>query len=103
MGYRYTVRASFEDPQVACEWIEWLAGGHCREVIEGGATRAEVFRHDGTEPTVEVRYDFPDRATFEAYEQRHAPRLREEGLLRFPVERGIAYQRSCGEVVHSED
>lgn len=39
------------------------------------------------------------RACFETYERDHAPRLRAEGLARFPVESGIRYSRSLGEIV----
>ena len=51
----------------------------------------------------EVHYDFPDRTCFEAYELEHATGLREEGLRRFPTERGIIYERACGNVIHEED
>ena len=102
MSFQYTVQATFEDPAVAREWIDWLVEGHCAEVREGGATSAQVVRLEGDSITLEVRYDFPDRTTFEHYEAEHAPRLREDGLERFPVARGIRYRRSCGEVVHFE-
>ncbi|MAJ47246.1 MAG: hypothetical protein CBC35_08325 [Planctomycetes bacterium TMED75] len=102
MSFRYTVQATFEDLEVAREWIDWLVEGHCAEVRKGGASNAQVVRLEGDPITLEVRYDFPDRETFERYEADHAPRLREDGLQRFPVERGIRYRRSCGEVVHFE-
>ena len=103
MSFRYTVQATFEDLEVAREWVDWLVEGHCAEVRKGGATNAQVVRIDGEEIVLEVRYDFPDRATFERYEAEHAPRLREDGLERFPIERGIQYARTSGEVVHFED
>ena len=102
MSYRYTVKASFLDEQIANEWVEWLRNGHCSEVLDGGATKAEVVALDGTPISFEVRYDFPDRATFERYEETHAPRLRAEGLERFPVDRGVEYTRSTGTVAHKE-
>ena len=103
MSFRYTVQATFDELEVAREWIDWLVEGHCADVRKGGAINAQIVRIDGDPIVLEVRYDFPDRATFERYEAEHAPRLREEGLDRFPVERGIRYTRSCGEVIHSQD
>ena len=44
MTYRYTVRAFFEDQEVADEWVRWLQEGHCREVLSGGARRAEILQ-----------------------------------------------------------
>ena len=52
------------------------------------------------ELTFEVRYRFPSRQAFDHYEQEIAPRLRAEGLKRFPPEKGISYRRSVGEVVN---
>ena len=99
MAYRYTVQARFSDEDVAKEWIAWLKTGHCQEVLAGGASRVEVLKLDGTAHEFEVRYDFPNRDTFAAYEREHAPRLRAEGLDRFPVERGVRYARSTGVVL----
>ncbi len=99
MAYRYTVQAIFTDTDVAEEWVHWLKTGHCQEVLDGGATRVEVLQIDGKELGFEVRYDFPNRETFAAYERDHAPRLRAEGLDRFPTERGVRYARSTGAVI----
>jgi hypothetical protein len=95
----YTVAATFEDPAVADEWLRWLAEGHVAEVLAGGATSAVVVELDGPKRSFEVRYRFPSRQAFEAYERDHAPRLRAEGLLRFPTSRGVGYSRSLGVVV----
>ena len=103
MTYRYTVRAFFEDEIVAEEWVRWLQDGHCREVLDGGARRAEILKIEDVGNGFEVRYDFQDKASFEHYERTHAPRLREEGLTRFPTDRGITYERACGCVIHEED
>lgn len=100
---RYTVCAKFSDPQIAQEWIDWLTDGHCAEVIACGALNAEIVVLDREALSYEVRYDFPDRATFESYEAEHAPRLRAEGLERFSAERGIAYARTVGAVLYSAD
>lgn len=106
--FSYTVTAEFDDPRIAEEWIAWLRDEHLREVCAAGALDAEVIRFDmpaavsdvtGHQAVrCEVRYHFESRAAFERYVREHAPRLREEGLRRFPPERGIAYSRSIGEV-----
>jgi hypothetical protein len=112
--FSYTVTATFDDPAVADEWVAWLRDEHVRDVIEAGAMDGEVIvvdpdpqeRETASGPrrqTCEVRYHFADRAAFEAYVRDHAPRLREEGLKRFPPERGIAYSRHGGEVVSHHD
>lgn len=95
----YTVRATFTDPEVADEWVAWLTGGHIEEVIKGGATDAQIIQLDGDDYQYEVRYRFPSREAFRAYEQNHAPRLRAEGLEKFPTSRGITYARSTGEII----
>ena len=103
MTYRYTVRAFFESEDVAEEWLQWLQEGHCRDVMNGGALRAEIIEIDDVSNGFEVRYDFPDRETFEHYERAHAPGLRDEGLRLFPTECGITYERASGSVIHRED
>jgi hypothetical protein len=92
----YTMSAAFTDVRVAKEWIAWLQGGHIDEVIRGGASDAELVEMDGDDRRYEVRYHFPSRDAFRAYEQDHAPRLRAEGLAKFPTSRGITYARSTG-------
>ncbi|MCB0216747.1 MAG: DUF4286 family protein [Chloroflexi bacterium] len=101
--FAYTVHASFEgsDPGLIDAWIAWLAEGHLAEVLAAGALEASVLRLDdaaGTPPRCEARYRFPSRAAFEAYLRDSAPRLRAEGLARFPPESGIRYARSQGEI-----
>lgn len=98
---RYTVIAEFDDPAVAAEWVGWLRDGHLADVIAAGALDAEVVAMEGAATPVayEVRYRFADRASLERYFTEHAPRLRAEGLARFPPERGIRYRRSVGEAV----
>ena len=56
---------------------------------------AEAFRTT----LVEVRYHFAQRADFERYEREHAPRLRAEGVARFPAGPTIAYERGTGELL----
>lgn len=100
--YSYTVRATFTNAAVREEWIGWLREKHLREVCEAGAVDAEVIRFDGEPMTCEVRYHFDSRAAFATYEKEQAPRLRADGLKRFPPERGVQYERATGEVVATE-
>ena len=95
----YTVAVTFSDSDLAEEWLRWLREGHIAEVLAGGATDAEIIELDGPGRSFEVRYHFPSRGVFEHYEKEHAPRLRADGLKRFPVEKGITYRRSVGLVV----
>jgi hypothetical protein len=97
----YTVGATFTNAAVADEWLRWLAEGHLAAVLAGGALDVEVVELDAPERSLEVRYHFPSREAFAAYERDHGPRLGAEGLQRFPAERGITYRRSVGKVVAS--
>lgn len=98
-GFVYRVRCTFDDPAVAAEWVDWLQQVHLAEVIEAGATAAELVHLDAEKPTYEAVYRFRDRAAFARYEAEHAERLRADGLRRFPLEWGLAYSRSTGEIV----
>ena len=95
----YTVSATFTDCEVADEWLGWLNSGHIADVLRGGATDAEIIHMDGDDCRYEIRYRFPSREAFGAYEQNHAPRLRAEGLEKFPTSRGITYARTTGAVI----
>src|SRR5215208_2845410 len=95
----YVVAVTFQDRALAGAWLRWLKEGHVAEVIQGGATQAEIVAIDGGEHSFEVRYEFPSRDAFAAYERDHAPRLRAEGLAKFPVERGVIYKRSLGTIL----
>jgi hypothetical protein len=97
----YTVAATFADAAVAEEWLGWLRSGHLAEVLAGGALSAEVIEWDGPERSFEVSYHFPSRQAFAKYEREHAPRLRAEGLERFPPGRGVTYRRMVGVVRES--
>jgi len=103
MTFAYTVRSEFSDAATAAEWLAWMRGEHLAHVCEAGATDAEVVKMDAADPAFphayEARYHFASRAAFAEYERDHAPRLRAEGLRLFPVERGIHYARTTGEVV----
>ncbi len=95
----YTVLVTFPDETMAKDWLGWLAEGHIAEVLAAGATDAEIAKLDGPGHSFEVRYHFPSREGFARYEKEHAPRLRAEGLKRFPVEKGVIYRRTVGTVV----
>lgn len=99
---RYTVMAEFDDPAIAEEWVEWLRDGHLADVIAAGAIDAEVVAIDAETDggvILEVRYRFAARGDLERYFERDAPRLRAEGLAKFPPERGVRYRRTIGEAV----
>ena len=98
--FAYTVRCTFSYRDLADEWVDWLRNEHLADVCEAGAIDAEVVRLESDPVEVEVRYHFPSREIFNRYEQEHAPRLRKEGLERFPLDRGLSFHRSVGEVVH---
>lgn len=97
-SFVYTVRATFEDPAIAQEWIDWLKDGHMQRVLNHGATDCEIVSVEAPEATIDVRYHFPSRDSFTNYELNHAPQLRAENLKTFPPDRGIAYERSVGVV-----
>ncbi len=69
---------------------------HLADVCAAGAQSAELIV-DGLR--CETRYTFADRAAFDAYERDHAPRLRDEGLQRFPLSLGLTYSRTTGKRV----
>lgn len=96
----YTVAVSFTDPLLADQWLAWMRSEHVADVMAGGAVAAEIVEMDAPPPGTlrhfEVRYRFPTRQAFLDYEKNHAPRLRAEGLARFPVEKGVAYRRTLG-------
>lgn len=103
----YTVRIDFPSAALASDMLAWLVGGHVAEVCAAGALRAEVAVVDGAAGDgarsdgarrIECRYLFATRDAFAAYERDHAPRLRADGLRRFPPAAGVRYERSVGEV-----
>ncbi|MBL9147097.1 MAG: DUF4286 family protein [Phycisphaerae bacterium] len=101
MELSYVVHATFRDAAVLDEWIAWLRGGHLADVMAGGALTAEVVRLDGEAIAAEARYRFASRDAFARYEREFAPRLRAEGMAKFPPERGVTYRRATG-VVEAE-
>lgn len=100
--FAYAVRATLPDLATLNEYVRWLtAEGHVREVLEAGASSGDVVVLDraGDGPIrVEVRYTFPSRESFDAYERDHAPALRQDGIDRFGNS-GIVFERNAGEIV----
>lgn len=102
----YTVRATFTDKAVADRFVAWMVDEHLRDLLNAGAERAEAVRLDaesvGPSPVVECRYVFPDRASYMAYVNEQAPRLRGRGLELFgPKPDGtpvVTYVRTVGEI-----
>ena len=82
-SFHYTVVCEATSHEIADAYEAWLLDGHVEDVIEAGALEAEVLRRDDG-LTIESRYVFPSREAFAAYERDHAPRLRADGLARFP-------------------
>lgn len=95
----YSVTCTFQNESLAREWLEWIESEHLGGVIAAGAIDAEVVILDGNPMRCETRYHFASREEFNIYEREHAPRLRNEGLKKFPLTRGMSYVRSMGEVV----
>lgn len=101
--FAYSVICQFvgTDPAgTSRRWLDWLIDQHLADVLAAGAASADVVRWDGEPLTLEVRYTFASRAAFNQYEQDHAPRLRSEGITKFPPgELGLSYRRQTGEIV----
>lgn len=97
----YTVTASLPDEALAAEYARWLTDGHIQTVLKAGALSAMVvrLREPAAPIRVESRYVFPSRTALDRYLRETSPGLRTEGLRRFPPERGVAFERTIGEVV----
>ncbi len=101
--FRYSVACRFSvvDRELPGKWIAWLKEGHIADVIACGARSAEIIELDDSMPHFEIRYEFDNRKAFDDYLANHAPRLRAEGLERFPLDLGLEFKRSTGNVVFS--
>ena len=98
----YTVRCQFAgNAQSADHWLAWLRDIHIDEVISCGALGGDVVQMDNEITTFEIRYRFNSRESFQEYEKNHAPRLRQEGLELFPLDQGLSYERTSGELLFS--
>ncbi len=97
VGYTVACRFVSGDQNLASKWLGWLRDGHLQDVINGGARSAEVIHIDDSVPHYEIHYRFETRAALDRYLSEFAPRLREEGLSKFPLSSGLEYRRSTGE------
>jgi len=97
----YMVVATLPDAATEREYIAWLEDGHVDAVIGHGAHSAMIVQLEpaGGRPRVMTQYIFPTRELFDRYVAQFAPALRADGLKRFPPERGIAFERTIGEIV----
>ena len=95
----YVVRCTFSpgSASIAERWLTWLRERHLAEVLAAGAVSAEVVRIQGTAEIYEVHYRFGCMQDFERYEQFEAPKLRADGLNRFPLTLGLQYERRVGQ------
>lgn len=93
--FLYVVACTFEPHagEVASAWLAWVREEHIQEVLMSGALSAEVLRVTGTALQFEIHYRFAGQENFKRYERDEAPRLRAEGLRRFPLTMGLSYQR----------
>lgn len=97
----YMVVATLPDAATAQEYVAWLEDGHVDAVINHGAHSAMIVRLEprSGKPRVMTQYVFPTRELFDRYVAHFAPALRADGLKKFPPERGIAFERTIGEIV----
>jgi len=102
----YTVQCRCPSAEKAALWVAWLRGGHIGEVLGAGASSAAIIRLDPESNdendqgvTLQVQYRFNDRSTYQQYIDDHAPRLRAEGLERFPADDGFVYSRTVGTII----
>lgn len=99
----YIVIATLPDEPTAREFVEWLRAGHVADVVRCGAESGAVVRLDSDgRPRVMAQYLFASRMAFDRYIAADAPRLRAEGLARFPVSRGVSFERLVGVVEHQD-
>jgi hypothetical protein len=104
----YTVTVIFTDSAVADEWEDWMRGGHMQALLQRGAQRAELVRwtdlpSEGGAIHLTAHYRFPNAETLDTYLRDHAPALREDGLSKFPTNRGVTYSRRIGAVLLPRD
>ena len=99
--FLYVVQCTFSGnaQETRERWLSWLRDEHIEEVVECGAKSGEIVRLDGDQDVYQIHYRFESREAFEEYERMSAPRLREEGLSRFPLELGLTYRRFTGDFI----
>lgn len=100
-GIYYEVSAIIPEPRVADAWQAWIVHEHIADVIAAGAARGRLVRIDTAVNAPRqycVQYDFSSREALDHYLACHAPRLREEGLKRFPADQ-VTYARRTGVIM----
>ena len=102
-SFLYVVRCTFApgSSDVAQRWLHWLREQHLTEVLAAGAVSAEVIQIQSGVDQYEIHYRFPSEDAFARYERENAPRLRADGLSRFPLNLGLQYERRIGKVLFS--
>jgi len=100
MKLQYTVTARLGSQSDLDEYVDWLAVDHLQKVLDAGALNCALVLPDTDDRTFMVRchYIFESRESFDRYIREHAPRLRQEGLERFPPDRGVVFTRETGSV-----
>lgn len=100
MQIQYTVTARLRSNADLEEYVDWLEADHLRKVLDAGALDATLVLPDSDDGTLMVRceYTFESRDSFDRYVREQAPRLRREGLERFPAERGVVFTRETAVV-----
>ncbi len=102
-SFLYIVRCTFEPgtADVAQRWLNWLREIHLSEVLAAGAISADVIQISNDLERYEIHYRFASEVDFSRYERDQAPSLRADGLSRFPLSLGLAYERRAGTILFS--
>lgn len=94
----YEVNAAIVDPKITDAWVDWILNEHIREVVSVGAVRGRLIRIDDDGQRFSVQYEFENREALDTYLTEHAPRLRDEGIKRYPPTQ-VTYTRRTGEIL----
>jgi hypothetical protein len=100
MQVQYSVTARLRSRTDLEEYLGWLETDHLRKVLDAGALNCTLLLPDSDDGTFMVRcqYTFESRDCLNRYVREQAPRLRQEGLERFPPERGVVFTRETASV-----
>jgi hypothetical protein len=94
------VRAELVRLDVPATAVTATPGTHAEPKSDDArATSKSVVKSTPDAVTYEARYLFRNRDDFRRYEAESAPALRAQGLVRFPLERGLVYERTTAEVL----
>jgi len=97
----YAVTAVMPDSETRDRYLRWLLDGHVRDVLDAGASDAQIIVIDQPELPIRVqtRYVFESQQELDRYLRDRAPELRAQGLRLFGPETGVAFTREIGVVV----